>query len=86
LTGVELVKTLRAARMSLPVIMAATRLPTEELARNPLLQPVAVLAKPFYISQLLETVRTVLRAVVSPCGHNAQPDWQGQPASDGLRL
>jgi len=62
LTGVELVRTLRAARMALPVIMAAARLPVHELARNPSLQPVAVLPKPFYLSQLLETVRAVLRA------------------------
>ena len=62
LTGVELVKTLRAARMALPVIMAAARLPLYELDRNPSLQPVAVLPKPFYLSQLLETVKAVLRA------------------------
>ena len=73
LTGVELVKTLRAARMALPVIMAAARLPVQELDRNPLLQPVAVLPKPFYLSQLLETVGAVLRAtdrtrIVPTCG------------------
>jgi two-component system, OmpR family, response regulator len=73
LTGVELVRTLRAARMALPVIMAAARLPVHELARNLSLQPVAVLSKPFYLSQLLETVRAVMRAtdstrIVPTCG------------------
>jgi DNA-binding response OmpR family regulator len=73
LTGVELVRTLRAARMALPVIMAAARLPVYELARNPSLQPVAVLPKPFYISQLLETVKVVLRATES--APEPLPDW-----------
>ncbi len=66
LTGVELVRTLRAARMALPVIMAVARLPIRKLAQDPALQPVAVLTKPFYISQLLETVRAVLRATDGP--------------------
>jgi DNA-binding response OmpR family regulator len=87
LTGVELVRTLRAARMALPVIMAATRLPIQELAQNPSLQPVAVLPKPFYISQLLETVRAILRAAVSPRGQLVPTsNWQSQPSVDGLRL
>ncbi len=38
LTGVELVKMLRAARIDVPVVMAAGRLPTHELTRNPSLQ------------------------------------------------
>lgn len=87
LTGVELVKTLRAARMALPVIMAAARLPIHELTRSPSLQPVAVLPKPFYISQLLETVKAALRAtdnrreLIVPL-----PGWQSQPSANGLRL
>ena len=40
LTGIELLKELRSARMRLPVIMATTTLPTEELAQNPWLEPV----------------------------------------------
>ena len=47
LTGLELVKKLRAARMALPVVMAARRLPIEELARNPALRLAATLSKPF---------------------------------------
>ena len=86
LSGVELLKKIHAARLPLPVIMAAARLPTEELARNPLLQPVAVLAKPFYISQLLETVRTVLRATVSPREQlDSLPNWRNQPSAGGLQ-
>ena len=37
LSGVELVKKLRAAHMALPVVMTADRLPVHELARNPAL-------------------------------------------------
>ena len=66
LTGVELVKMLRAARMALPVVMAAGRLPTHELARNPSLQLAATLSKPFAVDALLDTVKNVLRATDSP--------------------
>ena len=87
LTGVELVKTLRAARMPQPVIMAAARLPIQELARNPSLQPVAVLPKPFYLSQLLETVRTVLRTVSGAYGQlELTSNSIDRPSADCLRL
>ena len=87
LTGVELVKKLRAARMDLPVIMATGRLPTEALAQNPSLQLAAVLPKPFSVAELLETVRAVLRATDSAPGQfEPRPDWQSQPSADGLRL
>lgn len=87
LTGVELVRKLRAAHMALPVVLAAGRLPTHELARNPSLQLAATLPKPFYISQLLETVKVVLNATVNL--HDrivAMPDWRSEPSADGLRL
>ena len=56
LTGVELVKMLRGARMAVPVVMAAGRLPAHELARNPSLQLAATLSKPFGVDALLDTV------------------------------
>jgi DNA-binding NtrC family response regulator len=59
-SGVELVKKVRSAHMTLPVILASGTLPTEELERNPWLQPVATLVKPFTGGQLLETVNQVL--------------------------
>jgi len=65
LTGIELVRKLRAARLAVPVVMAAVRLPTLELVQNPPLQLAALLSKPFYISELLQTVRAVLRATDS---------------------
>jgi len=87
LTGVELVKKLRAARMAVPVVMTAVRLPTQELVQNPSLQLAAILPKPFYISELLETVRAVLRTTDSPCEQIATlPNWRSQPPAAGLRL
>ena len=64
-TGVELVKNLRSARMALPVVMVAGELPTHELARNPSLQLAATLEKPFDVFDLLATVEKVLRSTDS---------------------
>jgi len=87
LTGIELLKKLCAARIALPVIMAAARLPIQELARNPSLQPVAVLPKPFYLSQLLETVRAVLCTVSGAPGQlELTSNSMNQPSADCLRL
>jgi DNA-binding response OmpR family regulator len=65
LTGVELLRKLRAARMELPVIMATATLPTEEFARSPWLQPAATLVKLYTIGELLRTVKKVLREAES---------------------
>jgi DNA-binding response OmpR family regulator len=87
LTGVELVKMLRAARMAVPVVMAAKRLPTHELARNPSLQLAATLVKPFSVDALLDTVKKVLRATDNLHGQLASlSNWRSQPPAVGLRL
>jgi DNA-binding response OmpR family regulator len=87
LTGVELVRKLRAARMAVPVVLAARRLPTHELARNPSLQLAAMLLKPFAVDALLDTVKNVLRATDSPREQlDPLPNWRSQPSADGLRL
>ncbi len=87
LTGVELVRKLRAAHMALPVVMAAGRLPTHELVRNPSLQLAATLVKPFAVDALLDTVRNVLRATDRPPEQiDPLPNWQSQPSADALRL
>jgi acetyltransferase-like isoleucine patch superfamily enzyme/CheY-like chemotaxis protein len=70
LTGIELLKKLRCARMGLPVIMATRTLPTRELAQNPWLEPVAMLAKPYATDQLLDTVKNVLHAVSAKNNHS----------------
>jgi DNA-binding response OmpR family regulator len=86
LTGVELVKKLRSARMALPVIMATGKLPAKELAQNPLLQLAAILPKPFSFEELLGTVKEVLHATDGTGRQISPPDWQGQPLPNGLRL
>ena len=60
-SGVELVKKVRSAHMALPIIMASGNLPTGDLERNPWLEHVATLAKPFTGDELLGTVKKVLR-------------------------
>jgi DNA-binding response OmpR family regulator len=85
LSGLALVKKLRAARIDLPVIVATGTLPTEDLfTRYPWLPPAATLVKPYSIEQLLGTVKAVLRmssgihAEIAP-----PPKW---PPTDGLKL
>lgn len=60
-SGLELVKKLRSARMALPVILASGAMP-EELNRLPWLQLAATLWKPFTPDELLGTVNRVLCA------------------------
>ena len=86
ITGVELVKKLRSARMALPVVMVTGTLPTYELAKNPSLQLAATLDKPFAATALLDTVENVLRATESPREQiDPPPDWRSQPSGGGLQ-
>jgi len=87
LSGIQLVEKARAAWMTLPVVLAATRLPTDVLARNQSLQFAATLLKPFPVDALLATVENVLRATVRPPEQiETAPDWQSQPSADGVQL
>ncbi len=70
LTGMELVRKLRSARMKLPVIMATGTLPTEELVQNPWLEPVITLAKPYATELLLDTVKDVLHVAGAKTTHS----------------
>ena len=83
LTGVELVKRLRAARIAVPVVMAAARMPTYELARNSSLQLAATLAKPFDVETLLDTVKDVLRSTDRLCEQVAPTNGQSQTPAAG---
>ena len=87
LTGINLVRKLRAAHMDLPVVMAARRLPAYELARNESLHFAALLPKPFAIETLLDTVQNVLRATTS-AGEQSDPpwDWRVQSSAGVLRV
>jgi DNA-binding response OmpR family regulator len=80
LTGVELLKRLRSARMELPVIMATGILPTQEFIRSPWLQPAATLLKPYTVEALLETVSAVLRSTVDAPGRFEPSPDRRRPA------
>jgi DNA-binding response OmpR family regulator len=78
LSGVDLLRKLRAARMALPVIMATGSLPKEEFARSPWLQPAGTLLKPYTIVELLRTVKKVLREADDEA---IIPPWPAYPNS-----
>jgi two-component system chemotaxis response regulator CheY len=66
-SGVELVKMVCSARMTLPVVMASGTIPTEALNRDSSLQLEATLLKPSTMEELLGTVEEALcTAEVSP--------------------
>ena len=65
LTGLELLRKLRAKNMPLPVIMASGSLPIEEFDRHPALKPAAMLCKPYLLNALVQTVRQVLGQATS---------------------
>jgi DNA-binding response OmpR family regulator len=79
-TGVELLKKLRAARMALPVIMTTGTLPKEEFTRSPWIQPAAVLLKPYSVTEFLETVRKVLSATAARREQTDPPPTRQKPA------
>jgi CheY-like chemotaxis protein len=87
-TGVELLKKLRAARMTLPVILASGTIPMQELSRNPWLQIDATLLKPYTPGELLAAVRKVLHAVIELAGQNAPPppNLQDPPLAAGVKI
>jgi len=85
LSGLALIKKLRAARIALPVIMATGTLPTEDLMiRYPWLQPVATLVKPYSVEQLLGTVEAVLRTTDGSSEQILLPPIL--PSDGGLKL
>ncbi len=62
LTGLDLIKRLRAAHIKMPVIMATGTFPEEEFNRLHWLQPAALLLKPYSISELIDTAGEMLFA------------------------
>jgi DNA-binding response OmpR family regulator len=61
LTGLELVKRLRSAGQTLPVVMTSGSFRTDEADHYDWLRVAATLEKPFTAEQLLITVKAVLR-------------------------
>jgi DNA-binding response OmpR family regulator len=60
MTGLEMMAKLRAARMTLPVIMATGNPPALEFERRPWLKPDIILQRPFSNDDLLVAVKTIL--------------------------
>ena len=73
LTGVQLIKKIRAADMALPIIMATGTLPIGEFALNPGIQPTAILYKPYTITELVASVKEALHTVVLTCADKSLP-------------
>jgi len=86
LSGVELLKKIHTARMTLPVIMTTSILPTWEFALHPCLQAVRMLRKPYTIDKLLGMVKSVLPETAQvPAEMVSAPCWQTEPSTDRLR-
>jgi len=68
LTGIDLLRKLRSARMVLPVIMVTGLAPAHEFAGSPWLIPDATLLKPFTVDELLGKVKAVLHINYSNAG------------------
>jgi DNA-binding response OmpR family regulator len=86
-SGMELVKKIREAKMELPVIMATGSLPDEAFTKHHWLPPFALLLKPYSLPELLELVKSVLHI------HNGGsrrtvlvPNWECHPQTFGVRL
>jgi DNA-binding NtrC family response regulator len=86
-SGVELVKKLRSAHMTLPVVLASGTIPTEAMNWNSSLQLAAMLLKPFTMDELLVTVKKVLNATDSAREQSEpEPIRQSEPPANGLWL
>ena len=90
MTGIELVRKVRSARMALPVVMATGRLPVRALILNRSLQLAAALMKPLPVNALLDTVKCILRATdrlcecVEPSAGSSGPGWLSKLNSGAL--
>ena len=85
-TGLALLKRIRATRLALPAILMSGSPPGTELGENPSLLIDSILLKPFSPDELLTTVHHVLFAPDYGTGEPLPPpNWQSQPASGEMR-
>jgi DNA-binding response OmpR family regulator len=63
--GLELLRKIHAAGMTLPIIMATGLLPVREFALHPFLKTVKILFKPYSFEKLLSMVNMVLPTTFS---------------------
>ena len=85
-TGLELVKKLRAEDLMVPVILVLGTLPTNVSNLGSWPQVQAILFKPYTIAELSRTVREVLRMVGSSSYMRLAPptNWQNLISAAGL--
>jgi CheY-like chemotaxis protein len=83
LTGVDLLKKVRATRMALPVVMATGTLPAWEFTQYPWLRPARVVIKPYTLEELVETVQEVLHATAAARAEIEPPSGWLDLESDG---
>jgi DNA-binding response OmpR family regulator len=79
-SGIELLKTLHAARRALPVIMATGAFPQDEFTRHPGIQPAAIIIKPYTVEKFLGTVKEVLLTTGTRTQAQSMPNEE-RPAS-----
>ncbi len=87
MSGIELLKKLRAAHIVLPVILVSGTMPVEKLKQHPWLQIDATLLKPYTPDELMAAVRKVLFGTNGAAGQTAlPPNWQDQPLVAGMKI
>jgi DNA-binding response OmpR family regulator len=86
-SGVDLLKKIYAARMTLPIMMATGTFPEEEFNHSPWLQPEITLLKPHTTTEFLEAVEEILYTQNGVCEEGVPPPvYQTRPAVNRLRL
>ena len=86
MTGLTLLKRIRAARLAVPAILMSGDPPWAELRRNPALRIAAILLKPFSLGELSATVNQVLFAPEGNIVEGASlTNWQSPPVTEDLR-
>jgi DNA-binding response OmpR family regulator len=68
ITGLDLIKRVRASKMTLPVILTSGNMPTQELETCQGLEINATLPKPYGIHELIKIVREVLGSSAAGAG------------------
>jgi DNA-binding response OmpR family regulator len=75
LTGLELLRKMRAASHHLPAIMISGRLPTNDADLEALLHPGAVLPKPFSFRALLTKIHELLPSIKAGSPAESPESW-----------
>ena len=80
-TGVELLKKVHAAKLTLPTVMVTESLPTWAFAQHPWLLPAALLIKPYTFEELVCAVKEALSATTAGSDKPAPAtNWQSIPS------